>query len=269
MSVDNESGTFDLGDLTVHRLGFGAMRLTGEDRLGPPDDLEEARRVLDRAVELGVDLFDTADAYGPGYSERLVGDLLADGLRNPDGDWIRHGDPDYLTDAVLKSRERLGVDRIDLFQLHRRDPEVPFEDSLAALGECQDRGLIRHVGLSAVSVEELERAREQVDVVSVQNSYNVANREDEDVLSACEDLGIGFVPYFPLGAGNVDERVPALAEVAEAHDATPHQVALAWLLQHSPVTLPIPGTSSIEHVEENVAASAIELTDEEVAKLDD
>ena len=281
-NLENQSGTFELGDLTVHRLGFGAMRLTGEDRLGPPADVEEAHRVLARAVELGVDFVDTADSYGPGASERVVGDALADEstatedvvvatkggfLRNPEGDWIRHGDPDYLKDAVLKSRERLGVEQIDLYQLHRRDPDVPFEDSLAALAECQDRGLIRHVGLSAVSVEELERAREQVDVVSVQNSYNVANRDDEDVLSACEDLGIGFVPYFPLGAGDVDEREPALAEVAEAHDATPHQVALAWLLQHSPVTLPIPGTSSVAHLEENVAASAIELADDEVRRL--
>ena len=277
-AVRNQSDTFEVGDLTVNRLGFGAMRLTGEGRLGPPPDPEEARRVLDRAFALGIDFYDTADAYGPGVSEHLVGERLADEdvlvatkggfLRNPQADWIRHGDPAYLIDAVLKSRDRLGVEQIDLYQLHRRDPDVPFEDSLAALAECQDRGLIRHVGVSAVGVDELERAREQVDVVTVQNRYNVANREHEDVLSACEDLDIGFIPYFPLGAGDVDESAPALGEVADAHDATPYQVALAWLLEHSPVTLPIPGTSSVEHLVENVAATALELTDEEMARLD-
>lgn len=272
------AGTVEVGDATVNRLGFGAMRLTGEARLGPPDDVEEARRVLRLAVELGVDFVDTADSYGPGASERLVGEELADEdvliatkggfLRNPDSDWIRHADPDYLVDAVLKSVERLGVERIDLYQLHRPDPDVPLEDSLAALAECQDRGLIRHLGVSGVTVEQFDRAREQVDVVSVQNAYNVADRSEEPVLEACEDAGIAFIPYFPLGAGNVAERAPALAEVAAAHDATPYQVALAWLLQRSPVTLPIPGTSSVAHLEENVAAAAVELTDEEMKRLD-
>ena len=271
------AGTVQIGDQTVNRLGFGAMRLTGERRLGPPRDVDEARRVLGRAVEFGVDFVDTADSYGPGASERLVGEALADDdvlvatkggfLRNPDSDWIRHADPDYLVDAVLKSLDRLDVDRIDCYQLHRPDPDVPLEDSLAALAECQDRGLIRHLGVSGVTVEELDRAREQVDVVSVQNAYNVADRSEAPVLEACEDAGIAFIPYFPLAAGNVAERAPALEEVAEARDATAYQVALAWLLQRSPVTLPIPGTSSLSHLEENVAAAALELTDEEMARL--
>ena len=286
MSVGNESDTFELGDLTVHRLGYGAMRLTGERILGPPPDEDAAKRVLARAVELGVDFVDTADSYGPGVSERLVGEVLADDavptgdvvvatkgglLRNREGDWLPHGDPDYLRDAVMKSLDRLGVETIDLYQLHRPDPDVPFEDSVAALAECRDRGQLRYVGLSNVSVEQLEVAREIVDVAAVQNRYNVVNREHEDVLSACEDYGIGFVPWFPLGAGSLDRddaTGQAIREVADAHDATPYQVALAWLLQRSPVTLPIPGTSSIEHLEENVAASAIELSDEEMARLE-
>ena len=283
MATSNESDVFELGDLTVHRLGFGAMRLTGEGIIGRPDDEAEAKRVLGRAVELGVDFVDTADSYGPGVSERLVGEVLEDDsvdtgdvvvatkgglLRNREGDWLRHGDPDYLTDAVMKSADRLGVETIDLYQYHRPDPDVPFEDSLAALAECRDAGQIRHVGLSNVDVDQLERAREVVDVAAVQNRYNVGNREHEDVLEACEDHGIGFVPWFPLGAGDLGETGEALRSIADAHDATPYQVAIAWLLQRSPVTLPIPGTSSIEHLEENVAASAIELTEEEMARLD-
>lgn len=277
MTTAAAGGTADIGDTTVNRLGFGAMRLTGRDRLGPPADPEEARRVLKRAVDLGVNFVDTADAYGPGYNERLVGEVLADEdvfvatkggfVRNPDGDWLRHGDPDYLIDAVLKSRERLGVDEIDLYQLHRRDPDVPFEDTLAALGECQDRGLIRHVGLSSVDVEEVERAREQVEVVTVQNAYNVVDRGDAAIIDYCESEGIGYIPYFPLGAGNVADREPALAEIAAAHDATPYQIAIAWLLERSPAMLPIPGTASVAHLEENVAAAEIELTDEELARL--
>ena len=284
MTTENESDTFEVGDLTVHRLGFGAMRLTGEGIIGRPPDEDVARGILARAVELGVDFVDTADSYGPGVSERIVGEVLADDavptedvvvatkgglLRNRDGDWLRHGDPDYLRDAVMKSLDRLGVDRIDLYQLHRPDPDVPLEDSLAALAECVDDGQVRHVGLSNVSVEQLERAREVVDVATVQNRYNVGYRQHEDVLEACEDYGIGFVPWFPLGAGDIEgETGEAVASVAEAHDATPHQVALAWLLQRSPATLPIPGTSSIEHLEENVAASTIELSVEEMGRLE-
>ena len=283
MAISNESDVLELGDLTVHRLGFGAMRLTGEGIIGRPADEAAAKRVLGRAIELGVDFVDTADSYGPGVSERLIGEVLADEsvdtgdvvvatkgglLRNREGDWLRHGDPDYLTDAVMKSADRLGVETIDLYQYHRPDPDVPFEDSLAALAECRDAGQIRHVGLSNVDVDQLERAREVVDVAAVQNRYNVGNREHEAVLAACEDYEIGFVPWFPLGAGDLGETGKVLQSIADDHDATPYQVAIAWLLRKSPVTLPIPGTSSIEHLEENVAASAIELTEEEMARLD-
>jgi aryl-alcohol dehydrogenase-like predicted oxidoreductase len=277
--VTNESDTFDIGgELTVHRLGFGAMRLTGEDIIGEPDDEDEARGVLERAVELGVDFIDTADSYGPGVSERLIGDALDTEredlviatkgglLRNTDADWLAHGDPDYLRNAQLCSRDRLRMDPIDLYQYHRPDPDTPFEDSIHALAEMKDEGLVRHVGVSNVSVEQLDRARDIVDVATVQNQYNVAHRDDEDVLEACENYGIGFIPWFPLGAGDLD-GVDGIEEVAQRHDATPYQIALAWLLGHSDVTLPIPGTSSVDHLEQNVAAGAIDLTDEELARL--
>ncbi len=276
----NESDTFDIGgELTVHRLGFGAMRLTGDDIIGPPDDEDEARDVLRRADEAGVDLIDTADSYGPGVSERLIGETLdadrddlvvaskAGLLRNTDGDWLPHGDPDYLRNAVLASRDRLRTDTIDLYQYHRPDPDTDFEAAVETFAEMKDEGLIDHVGLSNVTVEQLEQAEEIVDVATVQNEYNVANREDERVLEACEEKGVGFIPWFPMGGGDLDERADAVEAVADAHDATPYQVALAWLLQHSDVILPIPGTSSVEHLAENVAASQLELTDDEVARL--
>jgi len=277
--ADNESDTFEIGgEYTVHRLGYGAMRLTGDDIIGPPADEADARDLLERAVDFGVDLIDTADSYGPGVSERLIGEALGDRddvvvatkgglLRNADTDWLPHGDPDYLRNAVLCSRDRLRTETIDLYQLHRPDPDTPFEDSVTALAEMKDEGLIRHVGLSNVSVERLDRAREIVDVATVQNEYNVATREDEAVLEACEEYGIGFIPWFPLGAGDLGERRDAVESVAAAHDATPQQIALAWLLERSPVTLPIPGTSSLDHLEENVAASAIDLTDEQYRRL--
>jgi aryl-alcohol dehydrogenase-like predicted oxidoreductase len=278
-AMENESGTFDIGDeLTVNRLGFGAMRVTDEDIIGRPDDEEEARRVLQRAVDLGVNFIDTADSYGPGVSERLVGGALDDGdaviatkaglLRNESGDWLPHGDPDYIRNQVLCSLDRLGAESIDLYQFHRPDPDTPFEDSVHAFAELKDDGLVEHVGLSNVSVEQLETAREIVDVATVQNSYNVADREHEDVLSACEEYGIGFIPYFPIGGGDLDEKRDALEAVAADHDASVRQVALAWLLEHSPVTLPIPGTGSVDHLEENVAASQLELTDDDLARLD-
>jgi len=277
--IDNESDTFEIGgEYTVHRLGYGAMRLTGDDIIGPPADEADARDLLERAVDFGVDLIDTADSYGPGVSERLIGEALGDRddvvvatkgglLRNADTDWLPHGDPDYLRNAVLCSRDRLRTETIDLYQLHRPDPDTPFEESVTALAEMKDEGLIRHVGLSNVSVEQLDRAREIVDVATVQNEYNVATREDEAVLEACEEYGIGFIPWFPLGAGDLGERRDAVESVAAAHDATPQQIALAWLLERSPVTLPIPGTSSVDHLEENVAASAIDLTDEQYRRL--
>ena len=279
----DDSDTFEIGDREVNRLGYGAMRITGEGVLGAPDDEAAAREVLRRAVDLGVDFIDTADSYGPGTSERLIRDGLLDDpdyreralvatkgglLRQPDGEWLPHGDPDYLRNAVLASRDRLGVETIDLYQFHRPDPDTPFEDSVAALAECRDRGLIEHVGLSNVSVEQLDAAREQVEIVTVQNRYNVGYREDEDVLQACERDGIGFIPWYPIGGGgDLGEIGEILEAVADAHDATPRQIALAWLLEHSPVTLPIPGTSSVAHLEENLAAAEIQLTDEEYRRL--
>jgi aryl-alcohol dehydrogenase-like predicted oxidoreductase len=269
--------TFDIGgDLTVGRLGFGAMRITGDDIVGEPDDVEEARRVLRRAAEL-VDLVDTADSYGPGVSERLLGETLAPYedvavatkgglLRNRDGDWLPCGDPDYLRDALLKSLDRLRVDAVDLYQFHRPDPDVDFEDSITALAEQKDDGVIRHVGISNVSVDQLETARDHVEIATVQNRYNVADRGSEDVLEACEEYGIGFIPWYPLAAGELDD-IEGLGEVAESHGATRQQVALAWLLERSEVMLPIPGTSSVEHLEENVAAADLELTPAEFGKL--
>jgi hypothetical protein len=271
--------TFDIGgELTVNRLGFGAMRLCGEDIVGPPDDEEAARDVLRRAVDLGVDFIDTADSYGPGVSERLIGETLepaeavvatkAGLLRNRDGDWLPHGDPDYVRNQVLCSLDRLRADAVDLYQFHRPDPDVDFEESVTAFAELKDDGLVRHVGLSNVSVDQLETARDHVEVATVQNSFNVADREHGDVLEACEEYDIGFMPYFPLGAGDLGEKASVVDEVADAHDASRMQVALAWLLRHSDVVLPIPGTSSVEHLEENVAAADLELTGEDLARLD-
>ena len=278
MATANESETFAIGgDLEVRRLGYGAMRITGEDVVGPPRDEAAARAVLDRAVDLGVDFVDTADSYGPGVSERLIGETLAPDdavlaskaglLRTQDGEWLPHGDPQYIHNQALVSRDRLGVDTIDLFQFHRPDPDTPFEDSVQAFAELKDDGLIEHVGLSNVDVDQLETARDHVEVATVQNHYNLVERQSEPVLEACEELGIGFIPWFPLAAGELDEAGDAVHEIAAVHDATPHQIALAWLLHHSPVTLPIPGTSTIEHLEENVAAADISLSDEEYARL--
>ncbi|MFC5971201.1 aldo/keto reductase [Halomarina salina] len=274
----NESGTFDIGgELTVHRLGFGAMRLCGDDIIGAPDDEEAAQNVLERAVDLGVDFIDTADSYGPGVSERLIGETLepaeavvatkAGLLRNRDGDWLPHGDPDYIRNQVLCSLDRLRTDTIDLYQFHRPDPDTDFEESVTTFGELKDDGLVRHVGLSNVSVDQLETARDHVEVATVQNNFNVGNREHQDVLDACEEYGIGFIPYFPVGAGDLGEKGEVLDEVVDAHDASRMQVALAWLLHHSDVTLPIPGTSSVDHLEENVGASSLELTDDEYNRL--
>ena len=278
--VHNESDTFEIGgELTVNRLGYGAMRLTGEDIIGVPDDEDGARELLQHADEIGVDFVDTADSYGPGVSERLIGEALdADRedlvvatkgglLRNTDADWLPRGDPDYLRNAVLCSLDRLRTDQIDLYQFHRPDPEADFEASVAALAEFVDEGLVNHVGLSNVTVEQLETAEEMVDVATVQNEYNVANREDERVLKACEEKGVGFIPWFPLGAGDLGEKEGVVHDVAAAHDVSAYQIALAWLLEHSDVTLPIPGTSSIDHLEQNVAAAGIDLTADEYNRL--
>ncbi len=277
MTVSNNSDTFSIGgDLEVHRLGYGAMRVTGQGIIGPPEDEEHARRVLQHARELGVDFIDTADSYGPGVSERLLREALlpyddivvatkAGLVRNTGAEWLPHGHPEYIHNQALVCRDRLGVETIDLFQFHRPDPEVSFEDSVHAFAELKDEGLVGHVGLSNVSVEQLETARDVVEIATVQNRYNVGFRESEDVLAACEEYDIGFIPWYPIGAGELDE---AVGQVAERRGATPYQVALAWLLEHSPVTLPIPGTASIEHLEENVAAAGLELTGEDMAELE-
>ena len=274
------SDTFTIGgDLEVRRLGFGAMRLTGPGIWGPPDDPDEARAVLRRAVELGVNLIDTADSYGPDVSENLIAEALhpyPDGLviatkgglrRTGPGQWPRDARPERLKECCEGSLRRLRLERIDLYQLHSPDPAVALEDSLGALKELQDEGKIRHIGISNVSLEEFERAREVVDVVTVQNRYSLADRHSEDVLETCEELGIGFIPWFPLATGDLANPGGPLDEIARAHDATPGQVALAWLLARSRVILPIPGTSSVAHLEENVAARDLRLTDEDVHGL--
>ncbi|WP_338726899.1 aldo/keto reductase [Haladaptatus sp. DJG-WS-42] len=278
--VSNQSDTFDIGgELTVNRLGFGAMRITGDGIIGEPADVANAKEVLRNAVSLGVTFIDTADSYGPGTSERLIREALAPYaddlviatkgglLRNRQTDWKPCGDPDYLRNAHLASLDRLGLDAIDLYQFHRPDPDTPFEDSVEALAELKDEGLIRHVGLSNVSVAQLETAREMVDIATVQNRYSIKERNAEDVLDVCEAEGIGFIPWFPLGAGDLGKTGEILDEIATTHSATRYQIALAWLLQHSPVMLPIPGTSSLTHLEENVAASAITLSADELARL--
>ncbi|TKX71600.1 aldo/keto reductase [Halorubrum sp. SP9] len=271
--------TFDVGgELTVNRLGFGAMRVTGEDIVGRPDDEAAAKDVLRRAVDRGVDFVDTADSYGPGVSERLIGEALGDPddvvvaskaglLRNREGDWLPHGDPDFLKNQVLCSLDRLGTETIDLYQYHRPDPDTDFEESVHAFAEMKDAGQVAHVGLSNVTVEQLETATEIVDIATVQNRYNVGHRDDEDVLRACERRDVGFIPWGPMYAVDEGDGGDALDEVAERRDATPHQVALAWLLDHSDVTLPIPGTSSVEHLESNLAAADLTLTDEDLATL--
>jgi pyridoxine 4-dehydrogenase len=274
------SETFTIGgDLEVRRLGFGAMRITGQGIWGPPDDPDAARALLRRVVELGVNLIDTADSYGPEVSEHLIAEALypyPDGLviatkgglrRSGPGQWPRDGRPERLKECCEASLRRLRLDRIDLYQLHSPDPQVPLEESLGALRDLQGEGKIRHVGVSNVSVEEFERARAVVDVVTVQNRYNLIDRHSEAVLEACERDGIGFIPWFPLATGDLAGSGGPLDELARGSDATPGQVALAWLLARSPVMLPIPGTSSIEHLEENLAAARIELDGDELERL--
>jgi aryl-alcohol dehydrogenase-like predicted oxidoreductase len=268
--------TFKIGgDLEVRRLGFGAMRITGDGIWGPPDDPGAARALLRRVVELGINLIDTADSYGPEVSENLIAEALhpyPDGLviatkggmtRTGPGQWPRDGRPDHLREACEGSLRRLKVDRIDLYQLHAPDRKVPYEDSVGALKELQDEGKIRHIGVSNVSTAQLEQAREIVDVVTVQNRYNLTDRSSEDVLEACEQAGTGFIPWFPLATGSLAEPGGPLDEAAKTHDATPGQVAIAWLLERSEVMLPIPGTSSARHLEENVGAERLTLSDDE------
>ena len=273
------SGTFSLGgDLPVTRLGYGAMRLTGPGIWGPPADEDQALAVLRRAVELGVDFIDTADSYGPFVADELIRTALHpyDGvtvatkgglLRTGPEVWPVLGKPDYLRQSVELSLRRLGVERIDLWQLHRIDPEVPAADQFGVMKELQDAGKIRHLGLSEVSVADIQAAREVIDVVSVQNLYNLGNRQSEEVLQYCEAEGIAFIPWFPVAAGELARPGGILDEIAAAHSATHAQLALAWLLRRSPVMLPIPGTSSVAHLEENCAAADVELTDEEYEAL--
>jgi pyridoxine 4-dehydrogenase len=274
------AGTFDIGgDLRVNRLGFGAMRITGKGIWGEPENPEEARAVLKRAVELGINLIDTADSYGPHVSERLIGESLhpypedliratkGGLLRDGPGQWRRDARPEHLREACEGSLKRLKLDRIDLYQLHRIDPRVPAEEPLGALAELREEGKIRHIGLSEVSVEQIQRAQQIVPIVSVQNRYNLTDRDSEDVLDFCEREGIGFIPWFPLATGDLARPGGPLDEIATRYGASPGQVALAWLLWRSPVILPIPGTSSVEHLVENVAAASLELDEEEFAEL--
>jgi aryl-alcohol dehydrogenase-like predicted oxidoreductase len=281
MAIDvRASGTFRIGgELEVVRLGFGAMRITGAGIWGPPRDRDEAVRVLRRAVELGVNLIDTADSYGPGVSEELIAEALrpypddlvigtkAGFARPGPARWEEDGRPEHLREAVDGSLARLRLDRIDLLQLHRIDPKVPADDQLGALEELRDAGKVRFIGLSEVSVDQLEHARSIVDVVTVQNLYNVADRRSEDVLERCEELGLGFIPWWPLAIGKLADAGGPLAAAAGRIGATASQVALAWLLHRSPVMLPIPGTSSVAHLEENLGAASIRLTEDELAAV--
>jgi pyridoxine 4-dehydrogenase len=268
------------GDLTVRRLGFGAMRITGEGIWGPPEDPDGAKEVLKRTLELGINLIDTADSYGPEVSEQLIADALypypdelviatKGGLRRTGpGEWPRDARPERLKECCERSLQRLRLERIDLYQLHSPDPDVPYEESMGAMKELQDEGKVRHVGVSNVSVEQLEVARGITEVVSVQNRYNLEDRDSEDVLQVCERDGLGFIPWFPLATGGLAQPGGPLDEIAREHDARPSQVALAWLLGHSPVMLPIPGTSSVEHLEENVEATRLQLSEEELERIE-
>jgi pyridoxine 4-dehydrogenase len=279
-AIAQAAGSFDLGgDLSVNRLGFGAMRLTGKGVWGPPDDHDECIRVLRRTVELGVNFIDTADSYGPEVSENLIREALhpyPDGVviatkagfvRTGPDDWSPLGFPAYLRQECEMSLRRLGVERIDLFQLHRIDKKFPLEDQLGELTTLQQEGKIRHIGLSEIDVDQLRAAKALAPIVSVQNMYNLTVRSAEPVLDACEADHIAFIPWFPLAAGPLAAADGPLQRIADRHGASASQLALAWLLKRSPVMLPIPGTSKVSHLEENVAAAEITLSDEEFEEL--
>src|SRR5947199_530947 len=275
------AGTIDIGgDLTVQRMGFGAMRLTGRGIWREPADPEECRAVLRRAIELGIDFIDTADSYGPEVSERLIAEALHPypenlliatkaGFQRPGPNhWVEDGRPEHLRSAVEGSLRRLRLERIDLLQLHRIDPKVRMEDQIGALVDLQRAGKIRHIGLSEVSVKQIEAVRRITPIVSVQNRYNLVDRNSEDVLEHCTSENLGFIPWFPLATGELAKQDGPLTRAAKRLNAKPAQIAVAWLLQKSPVMLPIPGTSKVKHLEENTAAALIELDDSIVQELD-
>jgi aryl-alcohol dehydrogenase-like predicted oxidoreductase len=276
------SKTFKLGgELEIHRLGYGAMRITGKGIWGEPADREGAKKVLRRAVELGVDFIDTADSYGPTVSERLIGEALAPysegtviatkaGLTRQGPDrWLPVGRPEYLTQQVEMSLRWLKRDRLDLWQLHRIDAKVPMEESLGAIKKLQQEGKIQYVGLSEVTVEQIKQARKTLEIVSVQNEYNIGNRKSEAVLDYCEQEGLAFIPWFPVASGKLAQPGGKLDDLAKRHNATVGQLSLAWLLHRSPVMLPIPGTSSVEHLEENLKAADLTLSDAEWEELEE
>ncbi len=273
--------TFRLGgDMEIHRLGFGAMRITGKGIWGEPKDREEAKRVLRRAVELGVDFIDTADSYGPDVSEILIGETLAPyknglviatkaGLTRIGPDrWIPLGRAEYITQQVEMSLRHLKTERLDLWQLHRIDPKTPVEESLGAAKKLQEQGKIRHIGLSEVSVAEIEQARKIVDIVSVQNEYNLTTRKSEDIVNYCEKHNLGFIPWFPVAAGKLAAPGGELDQIAKKHNATVAQLSIAWLLHRSPVMLPIPGTSSVAHLEENMKSANLQLSPDEWSEVE-
>ena len=275
------SGTFMLGgDLSVRRLGYGAMRLTGSGIWGEPGNPNEAKKILRRTVELGINFIDTADSYGPEVSERLIAETLhpyPEGfviatkgglIRQGPNDWTPLGRPEYLHQCVEMSLRRLKLERIDLYQLHRIDPQVPMEESLGALKDLQSQGKIRHIGLSEVNAAEIERAKQVVPIVSVQNEYNLAKRQSEPTLSYCESHGLAFIPWFPVGSGTLAQPGGGLDSAARKHGVTVGQLALAWLLQRSPAILPIPGTSSVKHLEENTLAAELKLSADEWGALE-
>jgi len=267
------------GDLEVHRLGYGAMQITGDGVWGPPKDHDGALAVLRAAVEGGVDFIDTADSYGPVVSEQLIAEALhpypaglviatkAGFTRTGPGEWVAVGRPAYLKQQVELSLRNLRVDRIDLIQLHRVDPEVPLEDQVGAFAELREQGKVRHIGLSEVSVEQLERARAVTEIAGVQNLYNLTNRQSQDVLDYATRENIAFIPWFPIATGDLAAPDSPVADIARELDASPSQVALAWLLQISPVVLPIPGTKSVDHLRENLGAASLELSEDDLARL--